>query len=229
MSRSTACSASHSNKLLAIRYGTRQCFAFRMEQLDLRRFEIYSVWNAFKKLVTDGDHEELTNMDDIAIDWAAFHDKVDFSSVQFVGHSFGGATVFHILSTPPDEGFSPLPISHALFLDPWLLPFRMPGPKPINPDSGTKTLILHSEEFTLHMPGFLNLMLGNRLFWSNPPTYTIGEYNFLQVTLLLLLTVVRSRLQTYKFQRLHDHLAKEMAGNGFLDNTQGWRSHPRIP
>jgi len=145
-----------------------------MEQLGVRRFETYSAWNAFKKLVVDGDHGKLTSMDDVAIDWAAFHDKADLSSVQFVGHSFGGATLFHILSTPPDEGFSPLPISHALFLDPWLLPFPKPGPKPFNPEAKTKTLILHSEEFTLHKPGFFDLMLAVRPFWSNPPAYTIG-------------------------------------------------------
>ena len=146
-----------------------------MEQLDFRRFEVYSAWNAFKKLVVDGDRGKLTSMDDMtAIDWAAFHDRVDFSSVQFVGHSFGGATLFHILSTPPGEGFSPLPISHALFLDPWLLPFPKPGPKPFDPEAKTKTLILHSEEFTLHKPGFFDLMLGVRLFWSNPPAYTMG-------------------------------------------------------
>jgi platelet-activating factor acetylhydrolase len=146
-----------------------------MEQLDLRRFEIYSAWNAFKKVVVNGERGELTSMDDIATDWATFYDKVDFSSVQFVGNSFGGATVFRILSIPPDEGFSPFPVSHALLLDPWLLPFRTPGPKPINPDSGTTTLILDSEEFTLYIPGFLDLMPEIRPFWFNPPTYTICE------------------------------------------------------
>jgi len=145
-----------------------------MEQLDLRRFEIYSACNAFKKLVVDGERGKLTSMDDVAIDWTAFYDKVNFSSVQLVGHSFGGATLFHLLSTPPDEGFSPLPISHALFLDPWLLPFPKPGPKPINPESKIKALILHSEEFTLDRPEYFDLMLGVRPFWSNPPTYTIG-------------------------------------------------------
>jgi len=156
-------------------HGAEPGFAFRKEQLDFRRFEIYSAWDALKKLVVDGDRGKLTSMDDVPIDWAAFYEKIDFSSVQFVGHSFGGATLFHVLSTSPDDGFSTLPISHALFLDPWLLPFSKPDPKPINPGSGTKTLILHSEEFTLHKPGFLDRMLEVRPFWSNPPTYTIAR------------------------------------------------------
>lgn len=159
----------------AIRYGVEGRLAFRMEQLDVRRFEIYSAWNAFKKLVVDGDRGKLTSMDDTTVDWGSFHDKADFSSVQFIGHSFGGATLFHILSTPPVEGFSPLPISHALFLDPWLLPFPKPGPRPVDPESETKSLILHSEEFTLHKPGYFDLMLGVRPLWSNPPAYTIGQ------------------------------------------------------
>lgn len=190
----------------SLRYGVEESSAFRMEQLDVRRYEIYSAWNAFRKLAVDGDRSELTSMDDVAINWVAFHDKVDFSSVQFVGHSFGGATLFHILSTPPDEGCSPLPISHALFLDPWLLPFPKPGPKPFDPESKTKVLILHSEEFTLHKPGYLELMLGARSLWSNPPAYTIGEWDS-QVSTPSLLTNVYSSRQTHHFHRLHDYLA----------------------
>jgi platelet-activating factor acetylhydrolase len=163
-----------------------------MEQLDLRRFEIYTAWNALNNLVAHGDHSELTTMDDAPVDWASFHDKIEFSSVQVVGHSFGGATIFHVLSTPPDEGFSPLPVSHTLFLDPWLLPFPKPGPKPINPDSVPKTLILHSEEFTLRKPGFLDLMLGVRESWSNSPAYTVGEGHSLRVIPLPLLTDIQS-------------------------------------
>ncbi|KAF9651211.1 hypothetical protein BDM02DRAFT_3110918 [Thelephora ganbajun] len=81
------------------------------------RFGIHSTWNAFKKPVVDGDHGKLTSMGDVAIKFVAFYDKVDFLCIQFVGHSFGGATLFHISSTPPGEGFSPLLVSHALFLD----------------------------------------------------------------------------------------------------------------
>lgn len=112
-------------------------------------------------------------MDDVTTDWAAFHDRIDFSSVRFVSHSFDGATLFHVLSTRPDEGFSHLPISHVLSLDPWLLPSPGPGPKPIYLDRKTKVLILHSEKFTIHKPGFLDLMLEVRPFWSNPPAYSI--------------------------------------------------------
>lgn len=181
-----------------------------MDQLGVRRFEVYSAWNAFKKLVADCDRGELTSMDDVTIDWAAFHDKADFSSVQFIGHSFGGATLFHILSTPPDEGFSPLPISHALFLDPWLEPFPKPVPGPLDSENEVKTLILHSEEFTLHKSAYLDLMLEMRPLWYNPPAYTIGEYNSLQVPPLSSLINIQSPLPTRQLQRLHISLTQEL-------------------
>lgn len=37
-----------------------------------------------------------------------------------------------ILSTRPDEGYSPIPITQAVVLDPWLEPLSSPGPAPID-------------------------------------------------------------------------------------------------
>lgn len=193
-------------------YGTEQRSAFRMEQLDFRKFEVYTAWDAFKKLAVDGDHSKLTSMDDVMVNWDTFHDNVDFSTVKLAGHSFGGSTHFHILSTPPEEGFAPLPISHVLFMDPWLLPFPKPGPKPIELDSKVKILILHSEEFTVHKPEYLELMLETRQFWSNPPAYTIARSTHIFFVDYMWTVPKRVRTTTYPVTRkISDLIA------GFLD------------
>ncbi|KAA1466689.1 hypothetical protein DENSPDRAFT_926059 [Dentipellis sp. KUC8613] len=131
--------------------------ALRGEQLHFRRREIYYAYAAFQELVRDGERGALHTMDNVNIDWEAWTggDWVRCESdVSVVGHSFGGATVFSILSNPPPEDLAlTIPISHAVALDPWLEPIAYPGPAPVSPeDTEThhpKLLVVNAEGFTL--------------------------------------------------------------------------------
>ena len=64
-----------------------------MDQLALRRFEVYSAYDTVKGLITKGDRGALETINDDSIDWDFLTEKVDPDSVQLVGHSFGGATL----------------------------------------------------------------------------------------------------------------------------------------
>ena len=112
-------------------------------------------------------------IDDSELDWSDFRGRVEFDTMQLTGHSFGAATLFSLLSHEPSEGFEPLPVTHALFLDPWLEPFEKPGPVQANNSAPVKKLILHSEGFTLwseHMAQLTEVAKD----WGDVPIYTIG-------------------------------------------------------
>ena len=155
------------------RYGDDKKFEFRREQLDQRRFEIYAAVDALKKLSVDGDHRNLSMIDDSEVDWSDFQGKIGSDTLQLVGHSFGAATLFSLLSHEPSEDFSPLPVTHALFLDPWLEPFEKPDPVQASKSARVKKVILHSEQFALwraHMAQVAEVAKD----WGNVPIYTIG-------------------------------------------------------
>lgn len=70
-------------------------FAFRTEQLELRKREIYLSYYAFRKLVQTGERGDLQTTDELSFDWASWTGdwvRCD-EGVSLVGHSFGGATV----------------------------------------------------------------------------------------------------------------------------------------
>lgn len=158
---------------LISRYGDGKKFEFRREQLEQRRFEIYATIDALRKLAVDGDRENLSAIDDGELDWSDFRGKIEFDTLQLTGHSFGAATLFSLLSHEPSEGFEPLPVTHALFLDPWLEPFEKPGPVQASKNAHVKKVVLHSEGFTLwrdHMARVAQVAKD----WGNIPIYTIG-------------------------------------------------------
>jgi len=70
-------------------------FAFRAEQLEFRKHEIYLAYSAFRKLVMTGERGDLRSMDELLLDWESWTgDWVRYDeSVSLVGHSFGGATI----------------------------------------------------------------------------------------------------------------------------------------
>ena len=155
------------------RYGDENRFDFRREQLELRRFEIYAAIDALKKLSVDGDRGNLSTIDDSELEWSDFRGKIGFDTLQLTGHSFGAATLLSLLSHDPPEGFEPLPVTHALFLDPWLEPFEKPGPIQASKNALVKKVVLNSEGFTLwkdHMAQLIELAED----WGNMPIYTIG-------------------------------------------------------
>ena len=70
-------------------------FAFRAEQLEFRKHEIYFAYSAFRNLVLTGERGDLRTIDESPLDWESWTgDWVQCDEgVSLVGHSFGGATV----------------------------------------------------------------------------------------------------------------------------------------
>ncbi|KDQ64315.1 hypothetical protein JAAARDRAFT_27943 [Jaapia argillacea MUCL 33604] len=124
--------------------------ALRFDQLEFRKREIYLAYSAFTSFIHTGNLGDLQVIDDTTGDVRA--EQIGYESwkglvecekdVAFVGHSFGGATVFSLLSTPPPVPYNPIPITHALALDPWLEPLPSPGPEPyVHTESASDSLV----------------------------------------------------------------------------------------
>ncbi|KZO98201.1 hypothetical protein CALVIDRAFT_535777 [Calocera viscosa TUFC12733] len=124
---------------------------FRATQLEFRKREIYEAYSAFCQLV-EGDSARggLQSIDGSPVDWDMFVGTVRCDEdVVLSGHSFGGATIFHIISTPPPPGHDDIPISKSLVLDPWLDPLPTPGPEPRAGPPRPNLCVINSERFTL--------------------------------------------------------------------------------
>lgn len=143
---------------------------FRQQQLAFRRHEIYLAFRSFKQLIQDGyqgSSHGLQSIDKKSIDWSSWSSDVDTKAVEcdkdvlLAGHSFGGATVFTILSTdPPPDVSAPIPVHKALILDPWLEPIPSPGPSPPQGPGDTlpQLLVINSEKFSLWKDHFARLI-----------------------------------------------------------------------
>jgi len=111
--------------------------------------------------VQTGECGDLRTMDGSPFDWASWAGdwvRCD-EGVSLVGHSFGGATVFAMLS-PKGEGVLRIPVSHGLVLDPWLEPLPLPGLAPdANQESSgqPKLMVINAEGFTLWTEHFKRL------------------------------------------------------------------------
>lgn len=152
-------------------YGEARQFELRMDQLAMRSFEIYQAYNTLKELV-NGNRGALSTLDDSSIDWSFLAGKVNFERVQLVGHSFGGATTCFLLSNPPPAGCEPLPVTHALLLDPWIQPFPSSSPAPCATYRNVKMAIINSEQYTLWRTHFERLQRVAKS-WNDTPIYTI--------------------------------------------------------
>ncbi|KAF9779997.1 platelet-activating factor acetylhydrolase, isoform II-domain-containing protein [Thelephora terrestris] len=155
-------------------YGEKCKFEFRREQLELRRFEIYAAVDALKKLSVNGDRGNLSTIDNSELEWSDFRGNIGFDALQLTGHSFGAATLLSFLSHEPTKGFEPLPVTHALFLDPWLEPFEKPGPAQASRNALVRKVVLNSEGFTLwkdHMAQMIEVAKD----WGNVSIYTIAR------------------------------------------------------
>jgi len=113
----------------------------RGEQLLFRRHEIYLTYSAISRLLGNDTTLELETLDGTVVNrslWTEVDKSTGRGPVKFdkdvilTGHSFGGCTVLSMLSTRPDEAYSPIPITQAVVLDPWLEPLSSPGPAPID-------------------------------------------------------------------------------------------------
>ncbi|TFK49705.1 alpha/beta-hydrolase [Heliocybe sulcata] len=145
-------------------YNSAQAMKLRVDQLELRRREVYEACDSFKNMV-EGDEGALEVSEADHHDWSKWRSKVDTEKIDLVGHSFGGATVFSLLSNSPptmpnakDRLYAPLPIRKALALDPWMGPFPSPGPHPLpSTTNRPPLLVLNSEGFTLWNSHFSSL------------------------------------------------------------------------
>ena len=211
------------------RYGNDKNFEFRREQLEQRRFEIYATIDALKKLSVNGDCGNLSTIDDSKVDWSDFHGKFGFGALQLTGHSFGAATLFSLLSHEPAEGFAPLPVTHALFLDPWLEPFEEPGPVQATENAHVKKVILHSEGFTLwrsHMARVVELSKD----WGNTPIYTIGTVCSITTSKIRVLTLKpRSPCNTPELLGLYRGLTQAPCWEGSRDSSKDFRVIGCVP
>lgn len=149
----------------------------RTDQLDFRRQEIYIAYDAFCRFIRNDPSLEFATIDDSQIDTTSWSIEDAGTgarpvcceqNVSLAGHSFGGCTVvswehflllskiqylyghqLSILSTEPPSGYSHIPVTNALILDPWLEPLPTPGPTPIlqippPPSSNTLTPLARS-------------------------------------------------------------------------------------
>ncbi|KZT23093.1 hypothetical protein NEOLEDRAFT_1070031 [Neolentinus lepideus HHB14362 ss-1] len=141
-----------------------EALKLRGEQLEFRRREVYEVYNSFKNMV-EGGEGVLEISEATHHDWSKWAGKVNIETLDLIGHSFGGATLFSLLSNPPpsvphsqDRIYPPLPIRKVLTLDPWMEPFPSPGPKPL-PSAAIdpELLVINSEGFTLWSSHFSSL------------------------------------------------------------------------
>ncbi|KAG9105985.1 hypothetical protein FRC07_009033 [Ceratobasidium sp. 392] len=119
----------------------------RKDQLAFRIREIYEAFASFKSVV-EGDRATTTSMESFD-HWDSLKGQVDCSKVFLTAHSFGGATSLSLLSSPPPEGHSQLPIEKVVLLDPWLEPLPLPGTLPLAYADRPPLLIMNSEGFTL--------------------------------------------------------------------------------
>ncbi|KAF8812247.1 hypothetical protein BYT27DRAFT_7132610 [Phlegmacium glaucopus] len=112
----------------------------RSEQLVFRHHEVHIAYSTFCRFIRNDPNLELETIDGLTYDkqsWTtpdeSVGERVKYNEdVVLTGHSFGGCTVLSLLSTRPLDGYSPIPISRAIILDPWLEPIPSPGPIPFS-------------------------------------------------------------------------------------------------
>ena len=97
----------------------------------------------------------------------------------------------------------PLPVSHALFLDPWLEPFENSDLVQAGKSAQARKVILHSEGFTLwttHMAQVVELAKD----WGEVPIYTIGAVHSPTAPWICILTLeIHSPVDTPGLLRLY--------------------------
>jgi platelet-activating factor acetylhydrolase len=117
---------------------TPDVMRLRSMQLDIRVSEVYEAYASFSTLIKSGPQDlpsfhlytddgpppvpaQKSKSDvDPKMAWLdSWRNKVDVDDLTLVGHSFGGGTLLHLLSTGPPEGFGRLPVRKAVALDPW--------------------------------------------------------------------------------------------------------------
>ncbi|KAJ7068452.1 platelet-activating factor acetylhydrolase, isoform II-domain-containing protein [Mycena amicta] len=142
--------------------GTAGVLPLRTEQLAFRHQEVYRIYDAFCAFVNDGVVLEGLKGEEVDLQsWIPSSNGIPLvkcDDFTLAGHSFGGCTVFSILSSPPCSPSSPLPVTKALVLDPWLEPLPSPGPIPTHAPSSLRLLVINSQFFTLWKDHFTRVL-----------------------------------------------------------------------
>ncbi|KAJ9113612.1 hypothetical protein QFC22_005920 [Naganishia vaughanmartiniae] len=144
----------------------------RSLQLDIRVHELYATYRSFHTLVTQGASAlssagltisagSNTLASNEATEWLDTNlgaGKVNTTSVDLVGHSFGGGTLLWALERDVPEGEQKLPVRKAVALDPWVDPLPMPAPMKGEKDKPEVPIfVINSSRFTLWSTHFNRL------------------------------------------------------------------------
>ncbi|EAU84376.2 hypothetical protein CC1G_01372 [Coprinopsis cinerea okayama7 len=166
-------------------------YPLRAEQLAFRHHEVYTAYNAFHKFIHNDPEARMDT-----IDGSEFNRKSwgldDVTGKPFVdcdkdvvlaGHSFGGCTVLSILSSEPTQEYTPIPVSRAVILDPWLEPLPAPGPVPISTKGNGKNAInveVDSVKSTLEENDIFasDTVAHPRMLVINSETFTLWKDHF---------------------------------------------------
>ncbi|KZS98040.1 hypothetical protein SISNIDRAFT_481904 [Sistotremastrum niveocremeum HHB9708] len=143
-----------------VQWKTKSKLTLRQHQLLFRVREIYEIYAIFRRFVASVENREILALSDgikISYEWKSWENTVNVDEVVLAAHSFGGATVLSLLSSPPPPGHQELSIKKVILLDPWLDPLPSPGPLPTH-TGDFELLILNSEGFTLMKEHFERLV-----------------------------------------------------------------------
>ncbi|KAK0224629.1 platelet-activating factor acetylhydrolase, isoform II-domain-containing protein [Armillaria nabsnona] len=211
-------------------------FPLRKDQLTFRKHEVYLAHSAFSSLVRKDEDLLLETIDGSAIDWDSWwaHESGPepvqcVENITFSGHSFGGCTTFHIISTEPPEWAAPISVTNALIFDPWIDPLALPSPGYSSEDlksskaisfedavrrksSLSRLLVINSEKFTLWKEHFERLENIVRSWGADGRLLTLGRARHESFSDYPLLPCIRTKTSL----RLMTIIAR--LSNAFLDN-----------
>ncbi|KAF8631576.1 hypothetical protein AX15_002327 [Amanita polypyramis BW_CC] len=197
-------------------------FPLRLEQLDYRRQELYTVYNTFCDFLKGEEFSELVTLEGAAIhdSWISMDSETNQSPVKYyedvtlMGHSFGGCTVLSVLSTSPPLEHKHIPIAQMLVLDPWLEPLPTPGLIPhLRPNSNgdaTSSSSSSLEDTVIDNDPLSKAVAQEsklpRILVINSETFTLWEEHFSRLQKLIkawepeskkLITLVGSKHQSF--------------------------------
>jgi platelet-activating factor acetylhydrolase len=133
-------------------------------QLDFRVREMYETYEAMKRIVA-GEADAMVESMMVERErefFSQLRDSVDITNLKIAGHSMGGGTVFRVLQTAPPDGYTPMPVAHAVCLDPWLPPFEFADERPETRQAFPPCLSINSQEYTEWLPHFTQVVHASR-------------------------------------------------------------------
>ncbi|KAK0234052.1 platelet-activating factor acetylhydrolase, isoform II-domain-containing protein, partial [Armillaria fumosa] len=202
-------------------------YPLRKDQLTFRKHEVYLAHSAFSSLVRKDENLLLETIDGSAIDWASWWTHENGSepvhcveNVTFAGHSFGGCTTFHIITTEHPEWATPISSINALIFDPWIDPLAFTSSEHLSEDQKSSEIIsfgnpmkfINSEKFTLWKEHFERLENIVRCWGANGRLLTLARARHESLSDYPLFPCIRSKT-SLAFMNIIARLS-----NAFLDD-----------